>query len=107
VSRPPIIRRAARTDIRKAAEWYAGQQRPGLDAEFVEAVKKAIELAAAAPLRPAIVAAGARRIPTGRFPYGVYYLVRDGRVLVIAVVHDSRNPAVWQKRADDAGEALQ
>jgi hypothetical protein len=33
-----------------------------------------------------------------RFPFGVYYLVKQDLVLVIAVLHVRRNPLHWQKR---------
>ena len=33
-----------------------------------------------------------------RFPYGVYYLVEAGQVLIVAVMHMRRNPGYWCDR---------
>jgi len=44
------------------------------------------------------VESGVRRAPVRRFPYGVLYRRRGGRVEVIAVFHDRRDPAIWQGR---------
>jgi plasmid stabilization system protein ParE len=33
-----------------------------------------------------------------RFPYGLYYSIEDGAVVIVAVVHGRRDPAVWQNR---------
>ena len=42
---------------------------------------------------------GIRRAIVRRFPYGVFYLVADTEIRVIAVVDMARNPSVWQGRA--------
>jgi plasmid stabilization system protein ParE len=34
-----------------------------------------------------------------RFQYVVYYVVHSDRVEVLAILHGSRNPSVWQSRA--------
>lgn len=36
-----------------------------------------------------------RRALTHRFPFGVYYLVEDGMLVVVAVMHGSRSPRQW------------
>lgn len=33
-----------------------------------------------------------------RFPFGIYYLIKQDLIIVIAVLHVRRNPANWQKR---------
>ncbi len=52
------------------------------DAEFSEAARWY-------EIREAIVS---------RFPYCVYYRVKRKRILITAVFHTSRDPAVWQSR---------
>ena len=34
-----------------------------------------------------------------RFPYGIYYLIEDGHVYIVAVAHMRRNPGYWLGRA--------
>lgn len=33
------------------------------------------------------------------FPYSVVYRIRGGRVVVLAVFHNKRDPKLWQSRA--------
>jgi plasmid stabilization system protein ParE len=40
-----------------------------------------------------------RRVLTPRFPYGVFYRVEAGRIVVLAVYHGRRDPRGWQERA--------
>ena len=32
------------------------------------------------------------------YPYCVYYRIEEDRVLVLAVFHTARDPAIWQNR---------
>ncbi len=40
-----------------------------------------------------------REAPVRGFPYCVYYRVRVARVVVVAIYHQSRDPAGWRGRA--------
>ena len=40
----------------------------------------------------------ARRALLRRFPYAVYFAVEGDLVIVLAVLHGSRDPAEWQRR---------
>ena len=35
---------------------------------------------------------------TRRFPYGVVYQEREGRIFIVAVAHQRRKPDYWLKR---------
>ena len=39
-----------------------------------------------------------RRALTKRFPYGIYFVLDDSRIIVIAIFHAKRNPKTWQRR---------
>jgi len=97
-----IFTTEADTDVVSAFDWYEAQQE-GRGRQFVLAVDEACDRIREAPLRHAVLVNGIRRMPTRRFPYGVFYVMRRETIHVIAVVHDSRNPAVWQQRAGDGG----
>jgi len=81
----------------KAAAWYE-QLRPGLGAEFVQAVDSAIGRLIAHPESWPIVDARFRRCPVSVFPYDVVFGVRDGGVLIFAVAHHHRKPDYWLSR---------
>ena len=40
-----------------------------------------------------------RRALAKRFPYTVFFKVRGSALVVLAVLHGRRDPAVWQRRA--------
>jgi plasmid stabilization system protein ParE len=64
----------------------------------VAEVQRVLDTIANNPERYPEVSGDVREAPVSRFPYGVYYRVKPDRVVVIAVFHASRDPAVWQGR---------
>ncbi len=78
-----------------------GQQK-GLGKRFTRAFR-----AATAPLAwraeiHAKIYGDTRRVRIEGFPYYVaLYIVRLDQVIVFSVFHSSRNPRLWQMRADD------
>ena len=92
-----VFRRAARTEFEDAAVWY-DEQRHGLGEEFIVEIGQSLASAAASPQRYPIVFGDVRRTVARRFPYAVYFRVRSDNLIVLAVFHGRRNPAVWQRR---------
>ncbi len=72
--------------------------RPELAQRFAEAVVDTVEKIVAAPLHFAVVEKGRRRAGVRRFPYGLFFLMQDTRIVVIACFHGRRNPRHWQLR---------
>lgn len=92
------FRRAAQTEFEAAAVWYDSQQ-TGLGEEFILEIEQALASAAASPQRYPIVFGDIRRAVARRFPFAVYFRIRSDALIVLAVFHGRRNPAVWQRRA--------
>ena len=91
----------ASSELEQAALWY-NQQRPGLGGEFLEAVDtvlgRIVEWPDAGALVPDVSPDLAiRRVPVGRFPYHVVYLIAAD-IRILAFAHDSRRPGYWQPR---------
>lgn len=97
MSLPVSFRRAARAEIIEATARYEAQ-RPGLGVEFVTEIDRCVALAAEQPLLYAVVHKDTRRVTARRFPYSVYFRTATDRIVVLAVFHGSRNPAIWQRR---------
>lgn len=95
-----IVRRNAKADIREARKWYENQ-RAGLGGDFVAEVNAAIARIQTTPMVFPEVVPGVRRALTARFPYAVYFRMEQSRLVVIVVVHSSRDPAIWQQRVGD------
>lgn len=61
-------------------------------------IEQAVAGAAAAPERYPIIFGDIRRTVARRFPFSVYFRVRFDSMVVLAVFHGRRNPAIWQRR---------
>jgi plasmid stabilization system protein ParE len=87
---------AAQEELWRAITYYESAA-PGLGAEFLEAIEQAAELLNAHPEAGEKFEASrlaVRKWPLGRFPYVIFYTT-NGRLLVLAVAHTSRNPTYW------------
>jgi toxin ParE1/3/4 len=99
MSRRLVVRAEAEADIADAALWYEARAL-GLGLEFVEEVGIAVRRATETPLmftllrfRPEV-----RRVLTRRFPYRIFFVVRDDAVVVFAVMHAARHDRSWRAR---------
>jgi plasmid stabilization system protein ParE len=95
---PLVVRPEAQADLLQARDWYA-RQRAGLGDQYVDAVEELLEQVRAALELFAQVLRNVRWAKIRRFPYVVYYRILDDRTDVLAVLHGSRDPRVWQRRA--------
>lgn len=92
-----MLRDEARAEFDEAFDWYDAQ-RAGLGSEFTAAVQKVFDRIAASPRIHQVVFEDVRKGVVRRFPYGVFYRPHADRVEVLAVLHSSRDPAVWRSR---------
>jgi len=94
-----IILPLAKKDIREAAFWYEGKQ-TGLGKRFAKQIRENITLIKKNPkvfnnrfdnVRTAVLKA---------FPFMLHYTIDEynKQVIVIAVLHTSRNPERWKDR---------
>ena len=95
---PVAFRRAARAEFIEAAARYE-VQRAGLGVEFIAEIERCVARAAEHPRLYAVIHNGMRRVTAERFPYNVYFRAEEQRVVILAVFHGSRNPAIWQRRS--------
>jgi len=93
-----VFRPAARAEFDGATLRYE-DRRPGLGAQFVSEIDYAVDLASKYPDRYPIKHKGIRCVRARRFPYSIYYIVETEQVVVLAVFHARRDPAIWQSRA--------
>ena len=93
----PFFRRAARLEYDEAAGWYE-TQKSGLGSKFVEEIERALLLACETPQRFTKMIHDVRCIRVRRFPYSIFFRIRDDRLIVLSVFHARRNPMVWRER---------
>lgn len=94
---PVTFTAAARAEFIEAAAWYEAK-RPGLGGDFIARIDQCVRRIAEQPTRYPVVHNGIRRIVAVRFPYSVYFLVENRQLVVLAVFHGRRDPAIWQRR---------
>jgi len=97
MSRRVVLRPAARAEFDEAFDWYEAR-RAGLGSEFAASVEQALDRISRNPLLHGMVYGEVRCTLVRRFPYGVYYLIEEERIVVLAVFHSSRDPKIWQSR---------
>ena len=88
---------AAEKDLDGIIEWYE-EQRKGLGYEFLLMFDKCIAALERNPLHTFNVTRRVRRIAVPRFPYNIYYTIRLQKVFIHVIMHQYRNPEVWQHR---------
>jgi len=98
MSLPVTFHRAASAEFIEASAWYEAK-RMGLALEFMAEIDRCVSLASKQPLQFAVAREDVRRIVANRFPYSVYFRAEKHRIVVLAVFHGSRDPAIWQARA--------
>lgn len=91
------FRPEAEQDLSDAAVWYE-EQRSGLGDQFLDEVLAVVSSVAETPRQYPVVHSKIRRALMRRFPFGVYYRAEDGSVVVLAVLHGSRDPRRWKSR---------
>ena len=86
-----VVRHRAKRDIREARLWYRKISRE-LGEAFLKSVDDAVSLAQRYPLAFHIVHRTFRRVLLQRFPYALFYQFGDDRIIVVAVLHQARDP---------------
>ncbi|MDP2067154.1 MAG: type II toxin-antitoxin system RelE/ParE family toxin [Burkholderiaceae bacterium] len=81
-------------EVGDAYEWYEAQSQ-GLGSEFAIAFELQIKRLEQVPLLYPEIVPDVRRTLLPRFPYGVFYVVRNDLVHILAVIHTARNPRRW------------
>lgn len=96
MSRRLVLRRRAVAEIQEAHDWYETRGK-GLGQEFLDELEPVLAVLEEHPLQFPIVHGDVRRALTRRFPYAIWFRIRDERVVVLAVLHQARDPARWPR----------
>ena len=91
---------AARIEFREAVAFYEERSK-GLGEEFASELLDCIETILDDPARWRVFEQDVRRCLMGRFPYGIFYSVESGHILILALMHSSRMPGYWRNRMPD------
>jgi plasmid stabilization system protein ParE len=100
VNRLPLrFHPAASAELVVAAEWYEGAHE-GLARDFSAEVEAAVARIARNPARWPLnkLDGRTRRVRLRRFPYSLVYAVTSDAIVIVAAVHDRREPGYWSSR---------
>lgn len=98
MSRQFLVAAEAQADIAEAVEWL-NDRSPALPLRFRNAVEDAFKAISEYPEMFPVVHREIRRALLQHFPYSVFYVVYEHVILIVGVVHQARNPAVWKRRS--------
>ena len=87
----------AKEEIREAAKWYNKRQE-GLGKRFTEEVREKVHFIRQNPKALNVRYDEIRTGVLNLFPFMVHYTVdeKDNTIIIIAVMHTSRNPELWK-----------
>ncbi len=86
-----VLRPAAVDDIEAAERWYEDNA-AGLGERFLAAVDRTLDLVADQPGNYRVVDEPIRRAVVQRFPYSVFFVAEEERIVVLAVFHQAMDP---------------
>lgn len=93
-----VILPIAKEDIKEATNWYNKQQ-IGLGKRFIQEINLKVAKIKQNPfiysIRYSIVHTSVLYV----FPFMIHYIIEEKNILIIAVLHTTRNPETWNYRA--------
>ncbi|MBL7078028.1 MAG: type II toxin-antitoxin system RelE/ParE family toxin [Kiritimatiellae bacterium] len=97
MSRRLIVRPEAEAELTEAFDWYEDRV-SGLGSDFLLCVDAVLNAILRNPQHYPRVHRIVRRALTRRFPYEVFFVEDDERIVVLSIFHAKRNPKRWQER---------
>ncbi len=87
----------ALTEYAEAVQSYA-EHRVEVAQAFINAIEDAVYRIKKSPARYIVIDEDVRRCMTRKFPYGILYTIEQDYILILAVMHCSREPGYWKGR---------
>jgi toxin ParE1/3/4 len=87
----------ALTEYAEAVQYYL-EQRVEVAQAFINAIEDAVYRIRESPTRYIVIDEDVRRCMTRKFPYGILYTIEQDYILILAVMHCSREPGYWKVR---------
>lgn len=92
------IRTHSHLDIQEIVDYYDGIS-SGITEKFLNQLYQSLDFLAEHPKKFQVKYRNTRVYYLKDFPFGIHYLERKDLVVVLAVLHTSRNPKVWKTRS--------
>jgi len=92
-----IVRPEAAREVQDAFDWYE-EKSEGLGLEFLRSAEACLAGVKRSPLAFPIVHEQVHRAFLRKFPYTLFYIVKEESIIVLACFHAKRNPIDWMRR---------
>jgi plasmid stabilization system protein ParE len=92
-----VLHPEALEEYSDAVQYYA-EQRTEIAQAFINAIEDAIFRIKESPNRYAKIDEDICRCMTRKFPYGILYTIEQDYILILAVMHCSREVGYWKNR---------
>ncbi|MBM4310248.1 MAG: type II toxin-antitoxin system RelE/ParE family toxin [Deltaproteobacteria bacterium] len=97
MSRRFIVRPEAEAEMAEAFDWYENRV-PGLGSEFLLCVDAVFNAILRSPQQFPQIHKIVRRALTRRFPYEVFFVEDQERIVILSVFHAKRDPKRWREK---------
>lgn len=98
MNRKVLIKPLAEADLVEIQNWYDVESF-GLGKQFLIAFSQALLLARNNPFHFQVrYMRLVRMVRTPGFPYCIHFVAETDRIVVLAVLHNKRNPRIWKTR---------
>ena len=92
-----IVRPEAAREVQEGFDWYE-ERSEGLGLEFLRSAEACLSSIQRNPSAYSIAHDQVRRALLRKFPYALFYLIREDTIVIIACFNIKRSPADWQRR---------
>lgn len=101
---PVTVLPAAEADLEDAWAWYEAESFD-LAAAFTDEIRRTLRRIRETPLQFPLVGKKVRRALLRRFPYAIYFVLRDqgASMALIGILHQKRKPSLWKQREKKEG----
>jgi toxin ParE1/3/4 len=92
-----IILPFAEVDIKESVSFYR-EENEKIAMAFLKCLDEAFRLILRNPETYPLVKFNIRKVVLGKFPFGIFYVLSEGTIYILAVFHEKRNPDLLKKR---------
>jgi plasmid stabilization system protein ParE len=93
-----VVRREAQFEVQEIFQQYEDKS-DGLGFEFLRSLDASLQSVRRNPLAYQTIYKEIRRVLLRKFPYALFYIAEENRIVVIACLNQSRDPINWLRRA--------
>lgn len=97
MKREITVRPEAAREVQEAFEWYE-EKSEGLGLEFLRAADACLAGISRNPLATPAIHQEVRRALLRKFPYALFYIAKEEKLIVLACFHAKRDPVDWMRR---------